>query len=67
MSILDDFKKHGMKASFHYADDTGKEWGSGDAEKRKALAIFDANAAMQGEMRELAKQFLWTLCLDRPE
>ena len=69
MSILDCFRKHGMQASYHYADDTCKEWDSGDAEKRKALKLFDDNPALQGEMRETAKTFLWayTFKQERPE
>ena len=67
--ILDDFKKHGMQASYHYADDSGKEGGSGDVEKRKALKVFDDNPKMQGEMRKIANKFLWafTFKQDRPE
>ena len=65
--LLSDFGKHGRQASCHYADDSGKEWPSGDVERRKALGLFDDNPGMQGEMREIAKGFLWEIRLDRPE
>ena len=64
-NILNRFTKHGKDASFHYADDTGKEWGSGDREKRDALVLFDSNPALQKEMREIAKGFLWSLKSER--
>jgi hypothetical protein len=65
--ILEQFKKHGDMASFHYADDSASgEWRLGHAEEQKALELFDANPELQNEMREIAKGFLWTLELSRP-
>ena len=62
-----DFVTHGKDASFHYADDSGKEWGQGDIDKRAALAIFDAHPEMEAKFREAAKGFLWSLSSERPE
>lgn len=65
-SVLAEFKKHGNKASYHYADDSCKEWGLGDSERSKALKLFNDNPELQSEMRTIAKDFLWTLKLNRP-
>ena len=68
MSILEDFKTFGMRASFHYADDTASgEWRLGAAEEAKALYIFDGcPPEYQAKMREIAKGFLWSLASKRP-
>ena len=68
MSVFDDFKTHGMNASYHYADDTASgEWRLGSIEEAKALKIFDANPDDQEKMREIAKGFLWSLNSKRPK
>ncbi len=56
---IEQFKKHGNQASYHYADDSCREWGLADAEKRKALAVFDANPDEREQMRAVARGFLW--------
>jgi len=56
---IEQFKKHGNQASYHYADDSCREWRQADAEKAKALAIFDANPTEHEEMRRIARGFLW--------
>ena len=61
MTHLELFKKHGDRASYHYADDSGGEWGMAGNEREAALAIFDQNPALQPEMRKIAKSFLWLL------
>lgn len=63
---LEQFKKHGMSASYHFADDSGSEWNHGNREKSLALELFDAHPDLQTAMREIAKGFLWTLSSDRP-
>ena len=65
MSEIDEFNKWARKASFHYADDTTKEWHLGDEAKRKALKIFDENPELQGEIRENFRE-LWSLKRERP-
>lgn len=57
--VLEKFKKHGDKASYHYADDSTQEWRLADAEKRKALEVFDANPSEQDQMRTISRGFLW--------
>jgi hypothetical protein len=63
---LDQFKAYGMSASFHYADDTCKEWDLADRDKRNALRMFDRHLRLQPAMREIAKHFLWSLNNERP-
>jgi len=65
--IIDEFKKHAKKASYHYADDSCREWKLADAEMAKALKIFDDNPSLQVEMREAASGELWRLERERPE
>ena len=60
--VLEQFKTHGINASFHYADDTASgEWRLGSAEEAKALELFDDNPSLQPQMRDIAKGFLWSL------
>ena len=61
------FKRHSSRASYHYADDTCKEWGLAKQDKDDALKIFDANPEMQEEMRDIAKDELWSLLKERPK
>lgn len=67
ITLTERFKELGEKASYHYADDTCKEWGLGDKAKAQALFIFDSNPKMQPELRKVATGFLWTLSIDRPD
>lgn len=60
------FKRHASRASYHYADDSGKEWGLAKQDKDAALELFDANPDMQDEMRSMAKSELWSLNSERP-
>lgn len=65
--ILDKFSRHGRFASFHYADDTCEEWSLGDRQKAQALKLFDENPRLQPQMRMIAKDFLWSLNMERKE
>lgn len=56
---LDEFKRLGEKASYHYADDSTKEWDLASSAKLQALEVFDANPELQPQMRAIAKGFLW--------
>jgi len=64
--ILIKFKQHASRASYHYADDSCKEWGSAKQEKDAALKLFDDNPSMQNEMRGMASGELWSLNKERP-
>ena len=59
--VLEMFKFRGNQASFHYADDSGSEWGEGAAQERAARALFAEHEGLQAEMRDIAKGFLWKL------
>ena len=66
-NVLMRFKDHGKMASFHYADDSCKEWGLGDKQKAAALKLFDDNPELQNDMRLIARGFIWSLESARPE
>ena len=53
------FKHYGMKASYHYADDSTKEWRYGDMAKDKAYKIAAAYPQCEEQFKEVAKDFLW--------
>lgn len=59
MNVLEQFKEHARACSYHYADDTCKEWGLAAREKREALRLFDINPELQAEMREIMNGELW--------
>ena len=61
------FKTWGNESSFYYADDSTKEWSIANCLKSCALELFDAFPEYQQEMRKEAKQFLWSLSIERPE
>lgn len=65
-AVIAEFKRLGDKASFHYADDSTKEWHLADKAKVEALAIFDAHPELHEQMREVARSFLWLLSVSRP-
>ena len=64
MTIIDQFGKHARAASFHYADDTGQEWGLAKTQEAAALELFDDNPDLQADMRVICERQLWSL--DRP-
>jgi len=55
------FDALGRQASFHYADDSGKEWSQAKTLEAQARALFEQNPDLQDQMREMARGFLWTL------
>ena len=67
MTALEEFKKLGQQASYHYAADRGNEWRLGTPLEAEAVALFDAHPELHAEMREVAKGFLWSLELRRPK
>lgn len=61
MTPVEQFDYIGRTASYHYADDSGREWNEGDKLKREAIELFKSNPELQTQMREVAKGFLWSL------
>ena len=64
--ILKQFEKHGNNASYHFADDSTKEWGLAREEEAAALKLFDENEELQPAMRKISAGFLWSLSRRRP-
>lgn len=60
-TIQEQFETAGNQASYHYADDSGREWGSGHAAKAVAMQLYWDNPELQAELAEIAKGFLWSL------
>jgi hypothetical protein len=61
IDLLEKFREDGMQASFHYADDSCKEWGNANRLERECLKVFDNNPELQDEMRVIAESFIWKL------
>ena len=60
LRILREFEKAGKAASYHYADDSGKEWRLGALEVDKAVTLWRENKYLTEEMLEIGKGFLWS-------
>ena len=63
--VLDKFDELGRSASFHYADDSGKEWDLARKDKEAAEALFIAHPELRDEMIAIARNFLWSLDVKR--
>ena len=64
MDPMTEYLRLAGKASFHYADDSCKEWDLGNDAKQAALKIFDAHPELHEQMR--ANRELWSLEKERP-
>ncbi len=65
MNDLKDFTRLGLRASYYLASDNTKHWTEGFASKQEAEDLYIANPAQRAEMREISKQFLWSLDVDK--
>ena len=67
--IVSEFAHEGMTASYHYADDSGKEWSLGNIHRDKTLAIWRANPELTPRFLEVGKKFLWSFstCVETEE
>jgi hypothetical protein len=63
-TILEQFEDFGNRASCCYADDSCREWGTGDFLKAQAMTLYESNPGWQPKMREVAKGFLWDMDLE---
>lgn len=62
MTKLELFKDYGNTASYHFADDSAKEWNKGYEYQEKAQRMYDAaDSETQEDMRDIAIHFLWKL------
>jgi hypothetical protein len=58
---MNEFYELGMRASYHFADDSGKEWPQAQMAQNQALKLYKENPHLQERMQLLAKGFLWNL------
>ncbi len=61
LELLTMFESLGLSASFHFADDSGKEWSMAHKEQSEAITLYKQHPGLQERMMELSKQFLWSL------
>lgn len=59
--ILEEFKKAGLDASYHYADDTGKEWHLAYPLVDKCMKLAKEYPELHEEMAEIAKHFIFLM------
>lgn len=59
--IIDHYKSLARSASYHYADDSGKEWDQAREYEQKALDLFYAYPQMERKLRAAHKGNLWSL------
>ena len=59
--ILEEFKKAGLDASFHYADDTGQEWKFAYPLVDKCMKLVKEHPELHEEMKEIAKRFIFSM------
>lgn len=58
--VLQKFKSAGMMASYHYADDSGREWSLGSACEEQAMKLVDTHPELLDDFKEIGKGFLWS-------
>ena len=61
--ILENFKTCGMDASYHYADDSGKEWHLAYPLVDKCMKLVKEHTELREEMREIAKKFIFSIII----
>lgn len=57
--ILDSFRSHGQKASYHYACDSGAEDKLGFEHSNICRILWRNNPELHEQMKEIAKNFLF--------
>jgi hypothetical protein len=57
--FLANFYANGMDASYHYADDSGKEWNRGQELSHKCYQAASDRPELVPQMMELSKSFLF--------
>ena len=63
--ILEEFKRCGLDASFHYADDTGKEWYLAYPLVEKCMKLAKEHVELHPEMAEIAKHFIFLMSFNK--
>ena len=63
--ILEEFKKCGLDASFHYADDSGQEWKFAYPLVSKCMKLAKEYPELHPEMAEIAKNFIFLMTFNK--
>ena len=58
--VVSKFRELANTASYHFADDSGREWQSGYAAQRQAEELFAQYPEFQEDLRQAAKSYLWS-------
>ena len=61
--ILEEFKTYGMDASYHYADDSGKEWKFAYPLVDKCIKLVKEHPELHEEMKEISKKFIFSIII----
>ena len=59
--ILEEFKKAGLDASYHYADDSGQEWKFAYPLVDKCIKLVKEHPELHKEMKEISKKFIFSM------
>ena len=59
--ILEQFKKAGLDAFYHYADDSGKEWHLAYPLVDKCMKLVKEHPELHEEMKEISKKFIFSM------
>ena len=59
--ILEEFKKAGLDASYHYADDSGQEWKFAYPLVDKCMKLVKEHPELHEEMKEISKKFIFSI------
>lgn len=59
--IIEQFSKMASSASFHYADDSGNEWGQARQAEDAAMQIYHDNPKLQPKMDKIGATQLWAM------
>ena len=57
--VIKEFQRLANSASFHYADDSGREWPLGKADENEAMRLYHGYPHLQSEMDCIGNMQLW--------
>jgi len=60
MNIIEEFKKYARNASYHYADDSTKEWSLARKNVGLCRELYRENEHLRESMRKIVDRELWS-------